>query len=257
MARNAGAELRVVSAWPSDADQDEIFVMRAGLREQIAAFPGATDAFDLDLSIRMRRAAPVDAILGEAARFHPDLIILGSHGDPRLRDVLFGTTAMKVAREANHPVLIVQTDHTRPYEKLLVAIDDCAAKQVLRLALGIGTAKDIHVVHVGGSVGESLFGGGETLERVRADQEVLTGEVADLVRTFGLSSATPRIHQVVEDGDAIDVIMRSWATLKPDLLIMGTAGRGGLARVFRESHAKTVILGCPSDILIARTHIDG
>jgi nucleotide-binding universal stress UspA family protein len=257
MAGASRAELRVVSAMPRGTDQDACQISRAELRDEIASFPGAPGTFDLDLSLRMPWKQPVEAILAEAAEFNPDLIILGAHGSPRLRDVVFGTTASRVAREADHPVLIVQNEHQRPYETLLVAIDDHSGEEVLRVALGIETVKDIYVVHACGSVGQSLFGGGEAIDVVRDDQEVMTRDLAELGRTFGLSSAAPKLHNIVEDGEPLDVIMRAWKRVEPDLLVMGTEGRAGLARLLRASHAETAILGCTSDILVARTHASG
>jgi nucleotide-binding universal stress UspA family protein len=253
MARQAGAELRIVAAWPDHGDQDECSIARARLRDEIALLPGAPARLELDLSIRMPRGEPVDAILREAARFRPDLIVLGAHGEPRFRDAIFGTTASRVAREADHPVLIVQNDHRRPYETLLAAVDERSAEEVLRLATGFAGAKDLYVVHATGSLGQGLFGDGETLEAIREDQEAMTRDVAELVKTFSLGALAPRIHTIVEQGEASGVIMKAWETIRPDLLVMATAGRAGLARLLHGSHAETAILGCTSDILVART----
>ncbi len=149
-------------------------------------------------------------------------------------------------------MLIAQTDHRVPYRKLLVAIDDSSAEEILRLALGIVSATDLFVVHAKDSAAQSLFGG-ELLADIRADQEVMTRDVAEVVRVFGRSTASPQIHNIVEEGDAIDVIMKVWTEVKPDLLVMGTHGREGLSRLLHGSHAETAILGCTSDILVART----
>jgi nucleotide-binding universal stress UspA family protein len=165
--------------------------------------------------------------------------------------VIFGTTASHVAQAAKQPVLIAQTDHRVPYRKLLVAIDESSAEEILHLALGIASATDLFVVHAQDSAAQSLFGG-ELLEDIRADQEVLTRGVADTVKMLGRSTAVPRIHNIVDEGDAVDVIMKAWSEVKPDLLVMGTHGREGLARLLRGSHAEAAIFGCPSDILVAR-----
>lgn len=254
MSRDAKSEICIVHVLPASADQDERSIVRSKLRDQIAGFPGAPGSFELDLSIRLPRGEPAEAILAEAERFKPDLIILGAHGEPRFRDVIFGTTASHVARAAKQPVLIVQTDHNLPYERLLVAIDDSSAQEILRVAANIDSATDLFVVHAHGSAGQSLFGG-ERLDDVRAGQEAMTRDLLAIVKDLRPGATALRIHNIVEEGEAIEVIMKAWTDVKPDLLVMGTRGRTGLPRLLRGSHAEIAMLGCTSDILIVRTHL--
>ena len=251
MTREARAELRIFHALPPWAESGERLIARAKLRDQIAALAGAATA-DLDLAIRVPVADPAAGILSEAERFDADLIILGRYGEPNLRDAIFGTTASHVVQAATRPVLIAQTDHIRPYATLLAAIDDSSAEEVLRLALGVGSVQDLHVVHAHEPGMQRLFGGGDLLEDVRADQQAMTRDVLDVVRAFRRSAASPRVHNIVEEGDAIDVIMQAWMDVKPDLLVMGTHGRVGLGRLLR-GHAHLAMLGCTSDILVVRT----
>jgi nucleotide-binding universal stress UspA family protein len=47
--------------------------------------------------------------LGVAEEWHPDLIVLGSHGQKGLRQFLLGSVAEFVARHAKCSVLVVRT----------------------------------------------------------------------------------------------------------------------------------------------------
>ena len=50
---------------------------------------------------------PVDKIVKEAAEFHADLVILGSHGHGPLHDLMVGSVTAGVLRKARCPVLVV------------------------------------------------------------------------------------------------------------------------------------------------------
>lgn len=56
--------------------------------------------------------APADAILSHAADWHPDLIVMGTHGRTGLAHFLNGSVAESVVRHARLPVLIVHEAHT-------------------------------------------------------------------------------------------------------------------------------------------------
>lgn len=247
----AGSELRVIHAIPATAGEDAAFAARERLA---AALRGVTDrdlGSESALSMRICHAKPGDAILGQAKAFDPDLIVLGAHGEPRLRDAIFGTTAGHVIREAEPPVLIVQNDPDRRYRKMLVAVDDETAERVLDLALAFAAPDEVYIVHAFGSVAEALAGAGDLLEEARTDQEVLA---AGLRRKLaGSGRPTPRIETIVAEGDPLDLIMRAWIRVRPDLVVLGTHGRTGIAHLLHGSVAETALLGCPTDMLIMRT----
>lgn len=248
IAVEADADLRVVHVHPAassdSADRSDGDRLGDGLADRPAQEPGAR------LSIESCRGDPVEAILDQADRFGADLIVLGAHGEPRLRDAIFGTTAGHIIREAKQPVLIAQNDPDRAYRKMLVAVDDEAAEQVLDLALAFAAPDQVHVVHAFGSVAEALAGAGDVLEEVRTEQDVLVARLRKKLAGSGRQPA--RIETIVEEGDPMDVIMRAWKKVEPDLVVMGTHGRTGVAHLLRGSVAETALLGCPCDMLIMR-----
>lgn len=245
IAVEADAELRVVHVQPAAKSGS------AGDRLEDSLAERAVEDLGARLSIQLCRGDPVEAILDQADRFSADLIVLGAHGEPRLRDAIFGTTAGHVVRKAAQPVLIAQLDPDRAYRKMLVAVDDEAAEQILELALAFAAPDEVYIVHAFGSVVEALAGAGDVLEDARTEQDVL---VAKLRRKLAGSGREPaRIETIVEEGDPMDVIMRAWKKVGPDLVVMGTHGRTGIAHLLRGSIAETALLGCPCDMLIMRT----
>lgn len=254
LAGEAGAELRILHVLKTGIQEDANGVAQGVARDRLEAelrhITGKEADGDTGPTIRICHGAPAEAILSQAERYGPDLIVLGAHGEPRLRDAIFGTTAGHVVREASQPVLIVRNDPSRSYQKMLVAVDDEAAEQVLELALAFASPQEVYVVHAFGSVLEALAGDGDVLEDVRTQQDVL---VAGLRQKLAGSGGQPAlIETIVEEGDPVDVIMRASTKIEPDLVVMGTHGRTGVAHLLHGSVAETALLGCPSDMLIMR-----
>lgn len=257
LASGAGAELRIVHALPTNADDVHGVaqgVARDRLEAELRNVTGKESCGESGPRIRICHGDPATVILSQAERYDPDLIVLGAHGEPRLRDAIFGTTAGHVIRHATQPVLIAQNDPERSYRKVMVAVDDEAAGRVLDLALSFASPDDVYVVHAFGSVGQSLIGTSDVLKDVRTDQDVLAAAVRKKLAMSGRPAA--RIETVVEEGDEMDVIMRAWTKVRPDLVVMGTHGRTGIAHLLRGSLAESAVLGCPSDMLIMHTSAD-
>lgn len=255
LASEAGGELRIVQVLQTGIEEDAHGIAQKVARDRLEAelrhITGKEGNGESGPTIRICYGAPAEAILSEAEGYDPDLIVLGAHGDPRLRDAIFGTTAGHIVREASQPVLIAQNESSRSYGRMLVAVDDEAAERVLELALAFASPREVYVVHAFGSVLEALAGDGDVLEDVRTEQDVL---VAGLRRKLAGSGRQPaRIETIVEEGDPMDVIMRAWTRVEPDLVVMGTHGRNGVAHLLHGSVAETALLGCPSDMLIIRT----
>lgn len=254
IAAEAGAQLLVIHAVPATAGEDVAFAARDQLNAALRAINGREANGESGVSIRICHGNPADAILNQAQRYDPDLIVLGAHGEPRLRDAIFGTTAGRVAREAAQPVLIAQNDPGRAYRKVLAAVDKEAADRVLELALAFASPDEVHVVHAFGSVVQALVGAGDVLEGVRADQDLLITRMRQKLATSGRPPVA--FETVVEEGDEMDVIMRAWTKLRPDLVVMGTHGRTGIAHLLHGSLAESALLGCPTDVLIVHTPQD-
>ncbi|HET9639264.1 MAG TPA: universal stress protein [Allosphingosinicella sp.] len=250
-AGGAGSELRVIHAVPAIAGEDVALAARDRLTAALRDVTGREICGESGLSIRICHGDPADVILSQAERYHSDLIVLGAHGEPRLRDALFGTTAGPVIRKARQPVLIARNDPGRAYARVMVAVDDEAAGRVLDVALNFASPDEIHVVHAFGSVLQAVRGTTAVLEDVRNDQDALAAAVRKTLAKSGRPAA--RIETIVEQGDPMDVIMRAWTKVQPDLVVMGTHGRTGVAHLLHGSIAESALLGCPSDMLIICT----
>ena len=255
IASETGAELQIlhIPATPLSEDVHGVAqgIARDRLEAEVRAVTGKEAGGESNPTIRVTHGEPADVILRQAERFGSDLIVLGGHGEPRLSDAIFGTTAGHVIREAKQPVLIARNDAGRAYSRVMVAAADDSAGRVLDLALGFASPDEVFVVHAFGSVLQSLTGTTDLLEDVRTDQDALAAAVREKLSASG--RPIPRIETIVEDGDPMDVIRRAWTRVRPDLVVMGTHGRTGIAHLLHGSLAESALLGCPSDMLILRT----
>ena len=66
---------------------------------------------------------PFDGILRAAAGIRADLVVMGSHRKQLLLDIFVGTTIERVIRKGSLPVLMVNNEAQRRYEKVVVPLE--------------------------------------------------------------------------------------------------------------------------------------
>jgi len=66
--------------------------------------------FGVRASVQQLEGASVDKVLAETEKWHPDLIILGSHKHSTIYDLLVGSATNDVLKRAHCPVLVVPSD---------------------------------------------------------------------------------------------------------------------------------------------------
>jgi universal stress protein E len=197
---------------------------------------------------------PFDGILRAAADVNPDLIVMGSHRKQLLLDIFIGTTIERVIRKGPFPVLMVNNEAQRRYDKVVAPVDMSApSAYALRVALSTrlisGRATLLHAFFPLGK-GKMFVAGTDqatideyaTSERREAMEELATFLVAN---DLGRENWSIR----VEDGGPMEVISRAVAEMRPDLLVMGTHGRSGILKVLIGSVTEEALRSLNVDIL--------
>lgn len=202
----------------------------------------------IDITARVSCAKPADAILAAAELIDADLIVLGAHGMPRMRDALFGTTGTHVVRHSERPVLIVQNDAAEPYSKVLVATENVeSARPILDATLDVARGSEVFAVHAFyPSLRQSLGGNAEIDQEEKLREEEIEELLARVAVGRLAGKLTANRHAIVETGEALSVIMRETEELKPDLLAMGTRRRA----TYLGSRAVDTLFWCPHDVLV-------
>jgi nucleotide-binding universal stress UspA family protein len=196
------------------------------------------------VDIRVRVGEVVTAIVAEAESRSADLIVLGEPGKPRLWEFFAGTTAVRIIRHSQCPVLLAKTQSDQPYQRVLVAFDpSAAARRALRTALALAPRAEFRLVHA-----RQSHGAGQDRRESERTQVLLNNAAERVVRQSLYPHARLAIDAV--DGAPVPAITNGLAALGADLLAMGTHGRGGLQTAFFGSVAQELLATRSSDVLV-------
>lgn len=153
-----------------------------------------------------------------------------------LRDIFIGTTIERVIHGGKYPVLMVNNEAQRRYERILVPVDmSDASADAIRVGLSIGLLNEdgttlLHAFSpmtkarlISSGASEAVINGYVESERDRAMEELTNFLVASNV---GARRWSTRVDQ----GGPMQVLTRAVSERRPDMLVMGTHGRSGLLR---------------------------
>ena len=196
-------------------------------------------------------------IIGYARRKRADLVVLGRHGRTRLRDLMIGSTAQRVARHSDVPVLVVNRDPTGPYTRPLFAADlEPGFRHVAEVAARLldPAAARVSVVHAYSVPFEGWIAVSER-GPARADfRRSRREEAARNLKRFvsSLADLGLRCQPRLRHGDPRFVLADEAKRQRSDLLVLGSHGRTGLVRTVMGTVAEAMLSLAPCDVLVAR-----
>jgi len=198
---------------------------------------------------------PFDGILRAASEIKPDLIVMGSHRKHLLLDIFVGTTIERVIRKGSFPVLMVNFEAQRAYERVLAPIDmSDASANAVRVALSTGLIGDDGATLLHAFValtGRKMFAAGSNQEAVdsyiASERERAVDELAAFLVSNGLQDQRWSLR--VEHGAPMEIISRGVSEMRPDLLVMGTHSRSTLLKAFIGSVTEESMRSLNVDIL--------
>lgn len=211
------------------------------------------------VGLHVRDGRPEDVIAEAAAETQADMVIVGEHAHPRGSWSIPGSTAEALVRCSPVPVLLARTPPEQAPKRILVSIDD---SDHARLALAWGDmlaqrfGADLTALHVFRSVYlgvAKIVSGMDAAARLEQEQFDQTAAWLDrLVHDGGRSGgeAVPRL----ERGDPVSAVVAAQRGGDFDLVIIGSRGAGGAARMLLGSVANGVLRGasCPVLVVSAR-----
>ncbi|HEU4993615.1 MAG TPA: universal stress protein [Gemmatimonadaceae bacterium] len=208
--------------------------------------------------IRVGRPHEQLALLADEEK--ADLILIGPHGDRPRPWKLLGTTAERLVRAANRPVMVAcAVPSTTPTHVLAAVDDDRATQMVLRWARGLADAHGAAVtaVHV---ISNAAMSDVLSLAAARARDEgdrltrVLTEMVGEGTRWLETLLAegldTRRTGAVVSFGHAGDVILQTAVDIAADLIVLGRRGTSEVIPAILGSTVSTVLHGARCPVLV-------
>lgn len=176
------------------------------------------------------------AILAEAERGQPDLIVMGRRGRTGLAGIFMGSVTARVIGFSPVNVLVAPRGTPSTFQRLLVATDGSSHSEAAwREARARAWSSQLQAVSVAREEGE-IPGVQEILERlhVEADQE-------------GIPLTTSLLQ-----GAPDQAIIQAAQAYGADLLILGSHGRTGLKRLLMGSVTEQVIGRASCPVLVVK-----
>ena len=195
-------------------------------------------------------------ILATAETVGADLIVLGMHREDAFKDMFRGTTAERVIRSGNAPVLLVKNRANGPYRRVMVAVDfSVYSRRAVEFAVTFVPDGEFHLVHAYDVPFKGFLHGRNTRTEISKQHETqFQNMVEDEMATFlaSLEAKAPRLERIMEQGPVREVIFYQVQRLKPDLLVIGTHGRTGVAHALLGSVAEDLLRAPPCDVLAVK-----
>ncbi len=195
-------------------------------------------------------------ILNISEKANCSLIVLGVHREDAFKDMFRGTTAERVIRAGDIPVLLVKERAIDPYRDIMVGVDfSVYSRRAIEFAVTFVPDGRFHLVHAYDVPFKGFLYGHNTRREVDKQHEtefehMIEGEMVSFLSS--LKAEQPRFERIMREGTVREVIHRELDRLKPDLLVIGTHGRTGAAHALLGSVAEDLLRSPPCDVLAVK-----
>ncbi len=226
----------------------------AAVAEQVSRVTGLEPS---SYEILVAEGPPDARVVAAAEDWGADLVVVGASGRSAPERLLLGSVAERVVRHASVPVLVVRPGGGRG----VLAATDLSDPSLPALSAGAAEAGEaggrllaLHALELSPGLfveTTAAFGGGplppptELVERMRALA------LDSLASAVGLAGA-PDAEVVVVDGPAAAAVLAMATARDVDLVVIGTTGKTGLARLLLGSVAEAVVRSAPCSVLVVR-----
>jgi len=186
--------------------------------------------------------SPAEVILDIAEKEATAMVVVGTRGASRLREIFLGSVANSLVRQSEVPVILAPPETTSGALKTIVVGLDLSpvSGAVLRRAATLAREQDasVHVVHalivpeVTG-LAMSLNEPASRLPELRAQRHA---QIKELIINETAEDVVTEVKVVVDAPDR--ALVDYAAKIQADLIAMGTRGRRGWARFFLGNSAE-------------------
>ncbi len=195
-------------------------------------------------------------ILDMSEKVEAEMVILGMHREDAFKDRFRGTTAERIIRAGGVPVLLAKDRVIQPYQRVIVGVDfSVYSRRAVEFAVRFVPSGEFHLVHAFGVPFEGFLYGHDTKRQVAQLHEVEFENMMDEEMSTFLASLDDKaagFERIMKQGTVREVIFGQARRLKPDLVVMGTHGRTGIAHAFLGSVAEDLLRAPPCDVLAVK-----
>lgn len=273
LARLFGSRLVFVHAVPYPAPAQVLFphlvqgttdrlmaVSRLASDTVAARVAGLTGRPEEEIDVRVDVGAPDEVIVETAEASGADLLVIGVAGSDSSGEGL-GAVALRIARHAHCPVLVVRNGPARG--PILAATDlSDPAQRALCMAAFLATQREepmvaLHVVDYSPIVVvPEAFGPGIPIPVSEEEHKAILKAAGDRLGEV-LDKLGIKADRLLEEGAPSGRIVAAAEQIDASLVVMGTAGGGGLRRMLLGSVAEDVLGLAPCSVLLVRHHSPG
>ncbi|HEU4600969.1 MAG TPA: universal stress protein [Steroidobacteraceae bacterium] len=214
------------------------------LADDIQAFTGTVSAR------LVREGRVIDEMI--AAGSSADLMVLGPRGINPLRDLLLGSTAERIARMVERPMLVVKQDPGIAYENVLVPVDfSDYSLPALQFARALAPDATLHILHaIHGSLERTLRGAGVSDAGVASYIQELQREANESMDQLRRRLNDEHAVSSVRMGDARVLIPEYASATGCALIVMGKQGRSWLSEHVLGSVTRHIIEHAQCDVAV-------
>ena len=191
-------------------------------------------------------------IVKRARTVEADVIVLGRHGRRSLVNLLLGSTAAKISRNGDVPVLVVKSQPGGAYRRAVVAVElNPGGEKLLTLVKPyVQEALDLIVMHASTVPYEDyvLLELGP-MTRLR---EVAQKDAAKFLQSMVRKSGLVRAESKVTPGGPRVRILEEAKAHSTELIVVGTRGLKGVKRIVLGSVAEWILANASCDVLVGR-----
>jgi nucleotide-binding universal stress UspA family protein len=256
LARDSGATLTLIHVVDDDQPAELIALERKEAERYLAEQTSVlVELRDVACRVVVTTGHPAGGILLAAEHAAAELIVVGTHRKQALRDVFVGTTLERIIRTGSLPVLMVNTDTDHPYRRVLAPIEAAAPSvNAIKIAeaLGLLGGSEVTLLHAFAAPGKGkleLAGvqGVQIGAYLAGERRNASAELTAFLQANGIDLQAWKYR--LEEGMPFEVISMVAAQTVPDLIVIGTHCRSGLARLLLGSLAEEVLRRMEYDIL--------
>jgi nucleotide-binding universal stress UspA family protein len=234
LASQISAQLTVVHV----VDAIDLPRREATAKAEIAAQLARLSAGQAPVTIKVVGGKHVEAILTAAKDASADILVIGKHRAVEDLGVFRGSTGERMVRSGTHSVLLVKTEASGAYQKIVIGVDfSPSSRRAVEFALGTFASAEFVLLHAYAPPTVP----GDINARLDAQfTEFMSGLDAS------------RCSQLSRQGPPAPTLLKSIAAIGPDLVITGTSGRGGAGPMRIGTVAERLLTESSTDVLAVR-----
>jgi nucleotide-binding universal stress UspA family protein len=204
--------------------------LQESIKRQLSELSEKIKKKDIEVEFEVVLERAKNVIVKEAEDQAVELIVMGSHGHSDVEEIFIGGTSEKVIRTSSIPVLTVhEVADNYQIDKIVFASDfeEGEVENILKQVIDFAEIfmAELYLVRI--NTPSRLFSTSGSRERIE-----------DFAKNFNLSAGAVTSY----DGRSEEEGIVSYAKeVGADLIVLGTHGRTGLARLFKGSIAEDVV----------------